>query len=209
MSGCQARKGARDGYDDVTGDGAAAVFGELAAEARRAAPGTSSKEELLDRLEAFAKERAEKDVEDNAFAWDEARGFISEERVKDHVFKQPAVLDYIASLQEDLLSTGVVGKSNSLADIVKTVYRELLSGEEKDYRTPPSAKAVAQCMMQYQNSHRPQDLWHFVTPGFRKSVIWAQLRSGDNRDMPASPRRSTNSWRRTRPLSRFAPTGSG
>jgi len=42
---------------------------------------------------------------------------------------------------------------------------------------------VAQCLIQYQNSHRPQDLWHFVTPGFRKSVLWVQLRSGDNSDM--------------------------
>ncbi len=36
-----------------------------------------------------------------------------------------------------------------------------------------------------QNSHRPQDLWHFVTPDYRKAIIWVQLKSGDNRDMTA------------------------
>ena len=30
----------------------------------------------------------------------------------------------------------LVGKTSSIADVVKTVYRELISGEEKDYRIP-------------------------------------------------------------------------
>jgi predicted RND superfamily exporter protein len=76
-----------------------------------------------------------------------------------------------------------VGKSNSLTDIVKTVYRELVSGEERDFRIPHSVNAVAQSLITYQNSHRPQDLWHFVTPDYTKSVIWTQLKSGDNKDM--------------------------
>ncbi|MCF6286315.1 MAG: MMPL family transporter, partial [Candidatus Hydrogenedentes bacterium] len=44
--------------------------------------------------------------------------------MKEEVFKDPAVLRYMRGLQEHLLTTGVVGKSNSLADIVKTVHRE-------------------------------------------------------------------------------------
>ena len=38
-------------------------------------------------------------------------------------------------------------------------------------------------MLTYQSSHRPGDLWHFVTPDYRKSSIWVQLKSGDNKDM--------------------------
>ena len=41
----------------------------------------------------------------------------------------------------------------------------------------------AETLMTYQNSHRPQDLWHFVTPDYKKSNMWLQLKSGDNRDM--------------------------
>jgi predicted RND superfamily exporter protein len=37
--------------------------------------------------------------------------------------------------------------------------------------------------MQYQSSHRPQDLWHMVTPDFSATAIWLQLTSGDNQDM--------------------------
>jgi len=170
----------RDLEADV--EGAAAVFGELAAEAARAAAGAASKDDLIERLEAFARGRGNEDP-DRSFAWDEALLFVDEERTRGHVFKDPAVLEYIASLQKNLLETGIVGKSNSLSDIVKTVHRELISGEEEDFRIPATPSAVAQCLMQYQNSHRPQDLWHFVTPDFRKTVLWVQLRSGDNSDM--------------------------
>jgi hypothetical protein len=99
------------------------------------------------------------------------------------VFKDPEVLRYIEGLQQHLLTTGVVGKSNSLTDIVKTVHRELIDGTDEQFRIPDSPGAVAQCLMQYQSSHRPQDLWHFVTPDYQLTSIWVQLRSGDNKDM--------------------------
>jgi predicted RND superfamily exporter protein len=92
-------------------------------------------------------------------------------------------LRYIAGLQQHLLTTGVVGKSNSLADIVKTVHRELIDGTATQYRIPDSSSAVAQCLVQYQSSHRFNDLWHFTTPDYRWSSIWVQLQSGDNVDM--------------------------
>ena len=98
-------------------------------------------------------------------------------------FKEPAVLRYMGELQKHLLSTGVVGKSNSLADVVKTVHRELIDGTEANFRIPDSRAAVAQCLMQYQSSHRPQDLWHLVTPDYETTSIWVQLKSGDNKDM--------------------------
>lgn len=105
------------------------------------------------------------------------------EAAEEEVFKNPAVLRYIADLQEHLLTTAVVGKSNSLADIVKTVHRELIDGTDKEFRIPDTPSAVAQCLMQYQSSHRPDDLWHFVTPDYRHTSIWVQLKSGDNLDM--------------------------
>jgi predicted RND superfamily exporter protein len=107
----------------------------------------------------------------------------SVEATREEVFKNPAVLRYIGDLQRHLLSTAVVGKSNSLADIVKTVHRELIDGTDKEFRIPDTPSAVAQCLMQYQSSHRPGDLWHFVTPDYRHTSIWVQLKSGDNLDM--------------------------
>ncbi|MBT1449340.1 MMPL family transporter [Glaciecola sp. XM2] len=102
---------------------------------------------------------------------------------KSKAFQSPNLLSYISELQAYLQASGLVGKSNSLADVTKVVNRELRSGEQKDYQIPNSPQAVAQTLLQYQSSHRPDDLWHFVTPDYQQSLIWLQLTSGDNQDM--------------------------
>ncbi len=98
-------------------------------------------------------------------------------------FQRPDALEYIESFQQALEDTGLVGKSNALPDVVKVVNRELRSGEPQDYEIPGSVPGVAQALLQFQSSHRPQDLWHMVTPNYRHTAIWLQLRSGDNQDM--------------------------
>ncbi len=102
---------------------------------------------------------------------------------KAEIFKNPEVLRYMNELQQSMLDSGMVGKSNSLADIVKTVHRELIDGKPESFRVPETSSGVAQCLLQYQSSHRPNDLWHFTTPDYRVSSIWVQLQSGDNLDM--------------------------
>ncbi len=98
-------------------------------------------------------------------------------------FQSPELLAYMSEMQAYLQTTGLVGKSNSLSDVVKTVNRELRSGKEKDYELPDNANGVAQTLLQYQSSHRPQDLWHFVTPDYKRSLMWLQLTSGDNQHL--------------------------
>jgi uncharacterized protein len=98
-------------------------------------------------------------------------------------FQRPDILRWIAGLQEDLAASGLVGKSNALPDLVKTVNRELVSGDPRDFRIPDSVAGVAQALLQFQSSHRPHDLWHMVTPDFTRAVVWLQLTSGDNQDM--------------------------
>ena len=98
-------------------------------------------------------------------------------------FQSPEALAYIADLQIALDESGTIGKSNSLADVVRVVNRELRGGDDADYVIPGSVPAVAQTLLQYQSSHRPHDLWHIVTPDFTSTVVWLQLKSGDNQDM--------------------------
>ncbi len=98
-------------------------------------------------------------------------------------FQRPQVLQTIEALQQALLDTGWVGKTNAVTDVVKVVNRELHGGKARDYRIPDTVPAVAQTLLQYQSSHRPQDLWHMVTPDYRSTAIWLQLTSGDNQDM--------------------------
>ncbi|HUT33509.1 MAG TPA: MMPL family transporter [Planctomycetota bacterium] len=120
---------------------------------------------------------------DEADAWAEVAGAIGAEQLAKQVFKRPDVLRYIESLQQALLKTEVVGKSNSVADIVRKVYKELMEGKQEFYRIPDTSAAVAQCLLSFQNSHDPDDLWHLVTPDYGKANLWVQLKSGENRDM--------------------------
>jgi len=159
------------------------VFAELQKKAGAAAESADSPDDLLAALVGFAEEKLDTAPLDQLDAWDEAILVLDAQRQRGEVFKQPEVLAYVERLQKHLLTTGAVGKSNSLTDIVKTVYRELVSGKDEDFRIPDSARGVGETLINYQSSRRPQDLWHFVTPDYRKSVLWIQLKSGDNRDM--------------------------
>ena len=100
-------------------------------------------------------------------------------------FQRPDALAMIERIQGALADTGRVGKTNALPDVVKVVNRELRSGDATDYVVPDSVPGVAQALLQFQSSHRPQDLWHMVTPDYRSTAIWLQLTSGDNQDMTA------------------------
>jgi predicted RND superfamily exporter protein len=100
-------------------------------------------------------------------------------------FQDPEILSWMQDFQAHLDASPGVGKSSALPDLVKTVNRELRSGEPEDYRLPDTPAGVAQALLQFQSSHRPQDLWHMVTPDYRRAVVWLQMTSGDNQDMTA------------------------
>jgi predicted RND superfamily exporter protein len=120
---------------------------------------------------------------DDPFVWDDIWLFVDRKRSALELFLQPELLRWVESLQNELLTDEHVGKVIGLPDVVKTVHRELLGGEPSEFRIPDSADTVAQTLLTYQSSHRPQDLWHFVTPDSRAANLWVQLSSGDNRDM--------------------------
>ena len=118
-------------------------------------------------------------------AWDIVADAVGALAQDSEVFKRPDVLRFVASLQAHLQDTGLVGKSNGLPDIVKTVHRELLLGDPAAFRIPDTSAAVAQTLLSFENSHRPQDLYKLVTPDYTRANIWIQLKSGDNKDMNA------------------------
>ncbi|NOZ42029.1 MAG: MMPL family transporter [Alphaproteobacteria bacterium] len=146
---------------------------------------SKSRKQMINLLSEKIEQRMKTVSDQDWDSWDSSLTWIGDYLAKDQIFKDPKVLNYMSRLQAYLQTTGLVGKSNSLADVVKTVHRELLMGNEKDYTIPNSRAAVAETLITFQNSHRPQDLWHFVTPNYRKTNLWLQLKSGDNRDMSA------------------------
>ncbi|MBD3679145.1 MAG: MMPL family transporter [Rhodobacteraceae bacterium] len=140
-----------------------------------------------DALRAFAEtsmDTAESD--ETYYGWDEFLLRLDRKEQASEVFKSPELLHWMEGLQAHLQTeTWQVGKSSGLPEIVKTVHRELKSGDEAEYRIPDSPEAVAQTLITFQSSHRPNDLWDFVTPDYRSASLWLQLKSGDNKDMVA------------------------
>ncbi|MBU2591753.1 MAG: MMPL family transporter [Nitrospinae bacterium] len=98
-------------------------------------------------------------------------------------FIHPEMLTYVEGLQESMMASGLVGKTTSLADMVKKVYYELLGGDRINNVIPETKAAIAQSIISLENSHKPDDLWHLTTPDYSKVNIWLQLKSGDNKDM--------------------------
>ncbi len=142
-------------------------------------PGGSRLEALIDAVLLRLDEANDEEAE----LWDKVLVLLEEAETESRLFQTPQALRFIEGLQEELHQSDLVGKSNSVTDIVKTVHRELREGDPRYFTVPGSAQAVAQTLLSYQSSHRPDDLWHFVTPDYRAANIWLQLRSGDNRDM--------------------------
>jgi predicted RND superfamily exporter protein len=149
-----------------------------------AASNDMTKPELLEKLSEIASEKADT-VEDekSADVWYELADLFEVEKETLKIFKQPEVLEYISGLQSYLKQTGIVGKSNSVADIVKKVHQEIIDGQEANYRIPSTAGMVAECLMQFQGGHKPNDLWHLVAYDYSSANLWIQLTSGDNKDM--------------------------
>ena len=116
-------------------------------------------------------------------AWEKALDALSALENRGQIFKRPDVLGYIENLQNHLQELGQIGKSNSVVDLIKKVHQELFEGKKDHFTIPDTVNGVAQTLISFQNSHKPEDLWHMVTPDYTKTNIFIQLRSGDNTDM--------------------------
>lgn len=97
--------------------------------------------------------------------------------------KQPVVLRYIDSLQRLLEAEPLVGKTSSIADIIKRT-NFVLRDELSEFNViPDSAEAAAQFLFLVQSSGDPNDLDNFITPDAAKANIWVQMKGGDNLQM--------------------------
>ena len=162
------------------------VTGEIAQEIRSIAASSDSEHGMLASIiDAFDRRFQEPLLDEES---DFLQALIdSAYRLEEElsVFKRPDVLQYVAKLQNYLESGDLIGKSSSVADVVKKVNQELTGGEPENFVIPESLQGVAECYMQYQQGHRPHDLWHMVTPDFQRTNVTLQFRTGDSRGTKA------------------------
>jgi predicted RND superfamily exporter protein len=97
--------------------------------------------------------------------------------------KRPEVMTYISALQEYLEEKDVVGKTSSVADIVKRVGYVLKDDIDARGIIPQRQDEIGQYLFLFLMSGDPNDLDNFVDNDYQKANIWVQMKRGDNRDM--------------------------
>ncbi len=124
--------------------------------------------------------------DEDFYAYDELHTYIGVEKEKLKVFKRPEMLAYMAGLQKHMEATGLVGKTTSVVNVVRKINQEMIDGKPENYRIPDKLQGIAECYLQFQQGHRPNDLWHMVTPDFMQANLWMQLKSGDSSAMKSA-----------------------
>jgi predicted RND superfamily exporter protein len=98
---------------------------------------------------------------------------------------QPQFLKAIEALQRRIEQEPVVGKTVSVADVVKRVHRVLGDDDPSREVIPDSPEAVAQALLLFSMAARPRDLNNLVDEPYRKANVMVQLRSWDAVDTQA------------------------
>ncbi|WP_054689412.1 MMPL family transporter [Desulfosarcina cetonica] len=130
--------------------------------------------------------RAQTASDEDFYAYDALHTTIGVEKEKLKIFKRPEMLAYMAGLQKHMEATGLVGKTTSVVDVVRKINQEMIDGKTENYRIPDTLQGIAECYLQFQQGHRPGDLWHMVTPDFMQANLWMQLKSGDSSAMKSA-----------------------
>jgi hypothetical protein len=143
-------------------------------------------DDFLDAAMGHMDALAEQAPDEDYFALQELHGHLGLAREQRKTFKRPEVLAYMTDLQAHLEKSGLIGKSTSVADVVRKVNQELIDGRPEHFRLPDTAAKVAECYLQYQQSHRPNDLWHLVTPDYMQANIRMQFPTGDSMNTRAT-----------------------
>ena len=97
----------------------------------------------------------------------------------------PAFLRALEGLQRRIEREPVVGKTTSVADVVKRVHRVLNDNDPAREVIPDSPEAVAQSLLLFGMAARPRELANLVDEPYQKSNLVVQLRSWDAVDTRA------------------------
>lgn len=96
---------------------------------------------------------------------------------------RPELVSFLDRVQRRLERDPDVGKTSSVADIVRRLNRVVHDGDPTYDRVPDSESSIGQLLFLFQGSGDPADLDNFVDPDARQANIWVQMRSGDNHVM--------------------------
>ncbi|MBI5970952.1 MAG: MMPL family transporter [Deltaproteobacteria bacterium] len=126
-------------------------------------------------------------------------GYVVAEAGEDGSIKTPAAMRYVEGLQRHLERLPVVGKTSSIADVVKRI-NYVLHDEGKKYDAIPDNKEeIGQYLFLFGMSAKPSDMDSLVNYPFTKANVWVQLKTWDARAMRAVVA-ATEEYQKANPL---------
>lgn len=109
--------------------------------------------------------------------------YLVVEADKEDAIKNPEVMSYIDTLQEYLEDMEIVGKTSSVADIVKRI-NYVLHDENKLFDAVPKRhNEISQYLFLFSMTGDPNDLDNFLDYSSQKANIWIQMKGGENIQM--------------------------
>ncbi len=97
-------------------------------------------------------------------------------------FKQPAALEAIVEMQDDVVKKlPVVGNSFSLGDYLKRMNKVMHADSERYDAIPDNQDLIAQYLLLYEMSGDPDNLWQVVTEDYKKANVTFQLKSDNSK----------------------------
>ena len=95
---------------------------------------------------------------------------------------RPEFLRALEGLQRRIEREPVVGKTTSVADVVKRVHRVLRDNDPAQEVVPDSQEAAAQVLLLFSMAARQRELGNVVDDSYQKANVMVQLRSWDATD---------------------------
>lgn len=90
--------------------------------------------------------------------------------------KDPRVLQGISDLQAFFESQPNVGKTQSIADLIKRMNQAMHGDDPAYYAIPASRELIAQYLFLYSLSGDPQDFDSFVDNDYRRAAVWTYFK---------------------------------
>jgi predicted RND superfamily exporter protein len=91
--------------------------------------------------------------------------------------KDTRVLQAMAKLQDFLASQPHVGKTQSIADLIKRMNQAMHEDQPSHNVIPESSDLISQYLLLYSSSGDPQDFDSLVDNDYRRAVIWTYLKT--------------------------------
>jgi hypothetical protein len=97
------------------------------------------------------------------------------------VFKRPAVLRLVDSLQVSAEGVEQVGSSFSITDYIRRMNKVMHADNSEYAIIPGSRELIAQYILLYEMSGDPENLWKLVDYEYRKANVTLQLKGDDSK----------------------------